>query len=1487
MPFRKRIKERIKQVADDLSSLLQPEDAEGGTTRPNTPANKAPHSDSLVVGEQTGDQVTSLPKTTPYGKIAASQLNKPQSKDISYVDEGFKESVRLTNPIQEDRVSVMDVGDRSSIAAPVNSGTFKLTDIRQVDSDLVSGDVDPDKADAAERQKLGYTPQIVSDVSSTKWKGLKGFTRVLEPVTNAFGPIKDMAELFVECVDKCEMMGGAKTEYEALRVRLEGIFEDLNEYFGEGCALTMTSSMEGLCRLVQTELDYIKKQQHRNIGERYLSAADESDKVLACYRRIEGHLQRLSNSRSDRMSSFVDRLPSSLSAWYDSAEGIELKRRQCTPGTRVNVLANVLDWARGAGCGVYWLNGMAGTGKTTIAYSVCADLDSRRQLGANFFCSRLREECRNVNVIIPSIAYQLARFSRPYQSALSTVLEKDPDVHGRLPHLQFDALIAKPMLEVQHTLPEGMTVVMTHSTNASKKRALHACWIRDQMTSERTRSRLVLHELDKGEVQADIEKYLREGLTQMSPSETQIAALVERAGILFIYAATAVRYIGYDNFHRNPSARLRTILDRPQGRISTQSTEVDQLYATIIEAALGDEGLEEDDRMNMRQVLYTVICAREPLTVDGISELLQINDTDCVRGALRPLWSVLHVVVGSELVTTLHASFPDFMFDPTRSKAYHCDSEAHDRILAEHCLKHIEATRPEFNICGLESSYLPDHAVPNIHKRVADAISSHLLYACRYWAHHVEAGKCASTLVPQLQDFLSRRLLVWMEVLNLNRQMRAGVECMKLMIEWYSIESDEELVDLTEGTTMEQRQLAHLATWVFGDVIRAMAMSQDGRHIALGVGCDVLVVDSSSGQFILGPLHGHSKKILTIMFSPDHTRLFAGSRDYDSGTATVIGWDTRTGDTVVGPLQLHGPTSPSSCLRFSPDCTCIATGFYGHNLWLWDIAHGKMLRCLETHGSVLVAAFSLDGIQIAAGLNNALQIWNSQTGDTTLGPLSTPLIEMIAFSPDSSRIIHAQKYTNNIQVRSAQTGQLIYQLYTGNEGRTRSIGYSPDSRYIVSGHPRTVKVWDAQTGRMKLGPLEGSPNDIAAIVFSPDGSRIISAYQDGLVCTWDARQHYFAHSSISMRTTGILSAKFSPDGHHFVFGSSHGSLHIWDSHTGAMTAGHTKAHTAEIIGVDFINDRVISGSEDGLIAVCNAQSGDLLRSLTIAHGHRIGCIAFSPNGDLIVTGSSLDRSLEVNLWDAQTGTKLLDPLTGFRCSISSVQFSPDGTRIAAGSIDTDKQVVIWGVADGRNLLGFLNGHTEPVESVSYSHDGTLVASGPRDNTVIVWDAYTGSKVLGPLVGHSYSVQSVHFSPGSIRLVSSSDDGTICIWDVHTGEMMFELLHGHEQIVRSVAYSPDGTRILSVSWDMTVRIHDAQSPKERAQSRSTTEFGDWVMNKEGWVVDDQLRLLAWVPGDLRRTLKWPRTDVVASPRGYVSVKFDKSRMGESWAQSYTL
>jgi DNA-binding beta-propeller fold protein YncE len=205
--------------------------------------------------------------------------------------------------------------------------------------------------------------------------------------------------------------------------------------------------------------------------------------------------------------------------------------------------------------------------------------------------------------------------------------------------------------------------------------------------------------------------------------------------------------------------------------------------------------------------------------------------------------------------------------------------------------------------------------------------------------------------------------------------------------------------------------------------------------------------------------------------------------------------------------------------------------------------------------------------------------------------------------------------------------------------------------------------------------------------------------------------------------------------------------------------------------------------------------------LTLTTSWSFDSVAFSPDGERILTGSS-DNTAKV--WDAQSGKELLG-LIGHSGSVHSVAFSPDGTRIVTGG---DKTARVWDAQSGKELRTLK--HLSFVNSVAFSPDGKRILTGSDDKTAKVWDARTGKELL-TLNGHAEPVTAVAFSPAGERVLTGSVDNTAKVWDAQSGKELRTLTNVTEMGVDSVAFSPDGMRI--VTGGLTAKVWDAQSGKE--------------------------------------------------------------------------
>lgn len=158
--------------------------------------------------------------------------------------------------------------------------------------------------------------------------------------------------------------------------------------------------------------------------------------------------------------------------------------------------------------------------------------------------------------------------------------------------------------------------------------------------------------------------------------------------------------------------------------------------------------------------------------------------------------------------------------------------------------------------------------------------------------------------------------------------------------------------------------------------------------------------------------------------------------------------------------------------------------------------------------------------------------------------------------------------------------------------------------------------------------------------------------------------------------------------------------------------------------------------------------------------------------------------------------------------ISSVQFSPDDSRVVTASDDNTAK--IWDAQNGR-LLVELKGHVKKINTAKFSPDGTKLVTASSDSTIILWEVESG-KILHELEGHSNEVTWAEFSPDGSKIVSASLDNTLKIWSMATGETAMTIPEDNAQF-HSVQFSKNGEQLITTSYNGAPSIWNVQNGKK--------------------------------------------------------------------------
>jgi tetratricopeptide (TPR) repeat protein len=306
---------------------------------------------------------------------------------------------------------------------------------------------------------------------------------------------------------------------------------------------------------------------------------------------------------------------------------------------------------------------------------------------------------------------------------------------------------------------------------------------------------------------------------------------------------------------------------------------------------------------------------------------------------------------------------------------------------------------------------------------------------------------------------------------------------------------------------------------------------------------------------------------------------------------------------------------------------------------LWDVLHSIEPVTLRGRGGEYPSdlSFSPDGQHLYyfsgfshGGTPEGIKGWDWRSAKQVLAFTgSAGWLTGMTMSPDGNCIASADK-DGNITLWDAPSGRRL-DRWAARTGPIHSLAFSPDGKALAYTSGNQVTVIDAGT-RREINSFQGSGSALYSLTFSPDNARIAAVAQDQ-VLVWD-------------RATDKILFSFA-----------------------ANTYDDRMAAFGRILALS--SDRKLAAADKNRIRLWDALTGREILNLP-GHSGRIVCLAFTPDGRRLASGSSSDY--DVKLWDTTTGEEML----ALRCEPNgplSLAFSPDGDRLASSSNDGD--VKIW------------------------------------------------------------------------------------------------------------------------------------------------------------------------------------------------------------------
>ena len=449
-------------------------------------------------------------------------------------------------------------------------------------------------------------------------------------------------------------------------------------------------------------------------------------------------------------------------------------------------------------------------------------------------------------------------------------------------------------------------------------------------------------------------------------------------------------------------------------------------------------------------------------------------------------------------------------------------------------------------------------------------------------------------------------------------------------------------------------------------------------------------------------------------------------------------------------------------LRLSADGrTAVAIEATEQEAVVWAVDTGKEVRRVRCeYGKVAAVGLSPDGKTVATGSTTGEVRFHPAEGNAVgLKRAHVGQVSAISFSSDGKRAATAGD-DGVVRVWDPATGQEVNQFH----GHTRPVT-------ALAFHPKEPRLASCDAaGGFRVWPLDNStpasvrmgigPKMKRAFAVNPELSRLFSAddaSEQGI--EWP-RVENVEHPVLAPKGDRFSAAALHPTGPQKVLGTTRGGVYL-QADCGVNPVA-LEGFNQEV--------RVIRYSQDGSHFLATA--GDQFRVWQSTTGKAVhtgivydrpntvialsadGSRVAARNGQKVVTVSDVGTQKAYSVWLTE--------------SVSMLAFTPDGKSLVVGTREWGLRTYPINPADNDKLLGegerrFV-GHTSPVTSVGFSPDGTRIASGAADGSVRVWDVASGQEAIGLSTGAREPVVGVWFADKGRHLVALPESGPPVLFD---------------------------------------------------------------------------------------------------------------------------